>query len=778
LHGVGALEAAVSILERLGATQKWAIRMIVLFACATAAAAAVAQETGGPESATPPDEPALITADELVYDETLGIVTARGNVEVSQGSRLLRADTVTYDRRTEIVAASGNVVLLEEDGTYFFADYVELSDDLKDGLVERIGVLLADNSRIAGNSGLRQLGQRTEIDRAVYSPCALCADDPRRPPLWQIRAVRVTHDTATQDVVYHDAFFDFFGIPVIYLPYFSHPDPSVKQRSGLLAPSIGSTANLGPFLGLQYYFGIAPNQDATLGVTFTRDSGVKLGGQYRYQFDRGFVQFDGSVNRSSRRTDRNGQEVLLPADWRWHLFGTARYDIDEHWRAGVDIARTSDSTYLKAFDISDDDVLTNRAFAEGFYGLSYATVEAYDFQDLRDPPGDSPAIVPWAQGSYVSEPGIAWGGQWFANGSVINLYRDEAPTRSDPTAGVDTRRLSTQVGWQREIYTDIGVVVTARASARADFYWSDNVPGLEKTPLTEDDVTAARVYPVGTIIARYPLVGTIGESFQQLVEPVVAFTAAPNYGDQDTIPNNDSIDVEFDEINLFGDNRFPGLDRVESGQRVTYGLRYGLYGPDGTSSSAFLGQSFRFQEDDTFSTSSGLRDELSDIVGRVTVHPAPFLDLDWRFRLDADNLYSRNQNLLLSAGPDWLKLNGVYSLIDNQDDQEVLVEDQEQIRLGVVTQVDDFWTVGGGAIYDLRSAEPVSYRAGLRYADECFIISAAVERDFNDDPDLRDGFSFYLSIGLKNLGYDPSLPLTEDSDITRSPFDVGGAPRY
>jgi lipopolysaccharide export system protein LptA len=56
------------------------------------------------------DVPVLMTADELLFDDELGIATAKGNVEISQSGRVLLADTVSYNQRDDVVSASGNVI--------------------------------------------------------------------------------------------------------------------------------------------------------------------------------------------------------------------------------------------------------------------------------------------------------------------------------------------------------------------------------------------------------------------------------------------------------------------------------------------------------------------------------------------------------------------------------------------------------------------------------------------------------------------------------------------
>lgn len=744
----------------------------------TPSAAPAAPQPSQPAAPAGQQQPPVISADELIYDQTLGLVTARGKVEIHQNHQILRADQVTYNQKTQVVAASGNVTLVQPGGEVMFGEYAELTDDMKDGFIQQVSLILADNSRMIGNSAVRERGEVTTIDRAVYSPCNLCKDDPSRPPLWQIRAVRVTSDAVSKDIIYHDAFIDLFGVPLFYTPYFSMPDPSVDRRSGFLFPTFGSTSDVGPFFGLQYYFDISPDQDATLGALITRDNGPMFSGQYRKRFDKGLVTLEGSVNQSGYlKLNQNGSTDFRPQQFRWHFFGSARYDFDQNWRFGADINRTSDRTYLDDFNISSADVLQSRAYAEGFYGLNYISVEALDWQDLRAPGtgigsrGFSPTILPWAQASYVSEPNTAvFGGQWFVNASAINLLRDYDPTTGDPDRGLDTRRLSSQLGWQREIYTDAGIVLSARAYMRGDLYQSSEVPdGVEDGEVRlRDNVVGGRLFPAVNVTARYPFVGQLG-SYQQMIEPIVSFSASTSIDSSNKdIPNNDSADIEFDEINLFSENRFPGLDRVETGEHVSYGLRYGLYGADGSSATAFFGQSYRFQEDDDFSEASGLRDKFSDYVGRVTLHPGPYLNLDWRFRLDKDNFYSRRQYVQASTAPaDWLNLNVDYSLLDDEgEDAEGNSFNQQQLGAGASAKISDYWTLSTGMTYDIEGMRPYRYSLGAQYADECFIFGVTAQRQFTTAEDQKEGYSFFVTLSLKNLG---EVPLKFSSEQSRTP---------
>src|SRR6185503_13099751 len=169
------------------------------------------------------DQPVLVSADELQYQQDLGLVIAKGHVELSQEGQVLLADTVTYNQRTDTVTASGHVSITQPTGDIAFADYMELRNNFHDGFIKDVRMLLFDGSRLAGNTARRVGGVRTEMRRAVYSPCQLCAADPTAPPVWQIKAEDAVDDKDLLIVEYHDAIMEIAGIPVMWSPYFSHP---------------------------------------------------------------------------------------------------------------------------------------------------------------------------------------------------------------------------------------------------------------------------------------------------------------------------------------------------------------------------------------------------------------------------------------------------------------------------------------------------------------------------------------------------------------------------
>lgn len=684
--------------------------------------------------------PSVFKADELAYDRTLDLVTASGNVEIAQGDRVLLADTVTYNQRTGTVTAAGNVTLLEPSGDVVFAEYVELTDALREGVVRDIRVLLADRSRFAANSAVRAAGNVTTLSKAVYSPCELCPDDPDRPPLWQIKAVRIVHDQERHDISYEDSWLEIFGVPVAYTPYFQHADPTVKRRTGLLAPSYGQSSNLGTFIETPLYVVLAPNRDLTFSPKFTTKEGAVFSGEYRALTRTGRFTIEGSVTRTDERDERDVKTGRL--ETRGHIRGNGLFQIDETWRWGFDAYRATDDTYLSKYGIDSSDTLTSHLFAEGFRGRSYAAAEGFLFQGLEedDDPGQTPYVTPQFDINLVGRPRDD-GSYATVDLNGLVLTRDE---------GTDSRRLSFDAAWHVPRVGSAGDIWDLTASLRGDAYDADDVSVQGRGTATESGF-AGRLLPQLSLAWRWPWVRHQGTT-TQLVEPIAVGTVSPYGGNPQRIPNEDSTDFELTDINLFEPQRFPGLDRVEGGPRVAYGLRLGVFGAGGGRTTALVGQSYRAHDDDTFEVGSGLESDFSDFVGRVELAPGANVDVAYRFRLDKDNLEFRRNEVEATFGPRELQLTLTYlSLADKTSGVED-PERREEINLAGRVEFLRYWTLTADARRDLTGDGFVTAGGGLVYEDECIALGVRVRRRFTSDRDAPEDTSVLFVVKLRNLG--------------------------
>ncbi len=199
----------------------------------------------------------LVQADEIRYDNANDLVSAIGNVQIYYSGATLEAYKVIYDQKTKRLHAEGNARLTEADGKVSYGQQLDLSDDFRDGFIDSLRLETADETRMAAARADRTGANYTVFSSGVYTACEPCKDNPLKPPLWQVKAVRIIHDQANQMMYFEDAKIEFFGVPLAYFPYFSAPDPSVKRKSGFLMPIISTSSAYGLGIETPYYFGRA-----------------------------------------------------------------------------------------------------------------------------------------------------------------------------------------------------------------------------------------------------------------------------------------------------------------------------------------------------------------------------------------------------------------------------------------------------------------------------------------------------------------------------------------
>lgn len=699
----------------------------------------------------PQEDPVLITADSLEYDQQKGIVKASGNVEVSRrtqagiegltppAERVLLADTVIYYENKGLIDARGHVALIEPTGEVVFADAVKITDDLKYGTIKDLRARMSDNSRLAAVGARREAGIRTEMRKGVYTPCEQCKEDPDSEPLWQVRAHKIVHDQQTHDMEYYDAFLDVYGIPIFYTPYLSHPDPTVKQRSGLLPPTYGRSSDLGFLVGIPYYWAIDESEDLVLRPIITQNQGPVFSTEYRNRLAHGEMNFSGSITEADF-TNSSGETKENVV--RGHIFSESRFDMGDMWRGGFDIARASDDTYLSRYNFPAPNVLTSRGFMEGFDQRNYADINIYAFQGLRptDDADTTPLVAPLMNYNYFGMP-LGHGSYITFDSSIMSLTRYE---------GVDSHRLSLLGGWHLPFTGDNGDIFEISAMTQGDFYYVSNVPDPDLMPGSTFNGVTGRVFPQVKFLWRYPLVRAY-KSQRQLIEPVAAIIAGPNGSNPDSIPNEDSASVEFDDTNLFALNRFPGVDQVDSGQRIDYGLNTGIYGANGGSITAFLGESYRFDEESPFLFGTGLEDQLSDFVGRIRIVPRRNLDILYRFRFDKDSLRPRRNEVAMAVGPPAFNFSANYVRLDAESANGGF-DRREELFARARARLTDYWRLIGTTRQDLANGINLQYRFGLTYEDECFIMDGSFIHKAFRDREIQPSDTFLVRFVFKRLG--------------------------
>ena len=307
--------------------------------------------------------------------------------------------------------------------------------------------------------------------------------------------------------------------------------------------------------------------------------------------------------------------------------------------------------------------------------------------------------------------------------------------------------MSLRPGYEISHITDIGLVGTFKTSLQADLYNVDQIQDPTVSQNANTSVTG-RFLPRGTVEVRYPFVRSSG-SVRQLIEPLAMVTATPNGQNPTNIPDEDSVVYEADDTNLFSEDRLPGGDRVESGQRVAYGVKLGVYGSGDGRTTAFIGQSYRFSEDQNLNDQNLIEEDFSDIVGRLEVQPNRYANILYRFAFAPDKAFEPRRNeVTFGLGPVAYRLTGSYSYVGATPQ----FDEREELTLALDTQITDHWSMRLTTQQDLAAGQSLRHSGLLRYQDECIIFDIQGTRSFFRDEDVEPSDSILFRIRFKNLG--------------------------
>ena len=725
---------------------------------------AVAQDLQDRSLPPPPPESALPTpatedqidfsSDLLQYDSNAEIVTATGEVRLLRDGNRLRADRVTWNRKTGQVVADGNIAVTNPEGDVAYGDRIELTDSLKDGVVENMLVVLDEGGRIAAKRGTRSENGVVTVESAAYTPCAVTnsAGCPKEPS-WKITAIKVRYDPARKRIRYTGAGLTIFGLPTIPLPSFSHSIGDGSD-SGLLAPSIRLDRVNGVEVAVPYYFNLAPNRDLTITPHVFTAVLPMLQAEYRSLSSKGAYRVQGYATASRRSDDLvlgitpTGSEQ----SFRGYADAVGRFQLDPNWSVSGSLRYTTDQTFLRRYDISRDDRLRNNVTVERIDRDSMLSISGWAVQTLRV--GDDQGMQP------IALPEIDYRRRF--NGLLGGVAQVQLNTLAlTRTEGQDTQRAFVAARWDLTRYTPLGQEVTFTAYARADAYNAHDTIDTAVLSYRGNEGFTPRGIAAAAVDIRWPFVGAIGRGTQR-ISPRVQLVVSPKIANL-AVPNEDARAVDLEDSNLFALNRFAGYDRFEDSSRVTYGLDYALDLP-GVAVSATIGQSYRASERASILPSgTGLDDRFSDFVGRTDIRFRELVTFTHRYRLDKDGLKVRRNEVDATVGSRRTYVQVGYLRLNRDITELEDLQDREEVRVAGRVAFGPFWSAFASGTIDLTDKsedslslsdgyDPIRHRLGVQYEDDCLRLGLTWKRDYQRIGDARSGSSYLVTLALKNLG--------------------------
>ena len=723
-----------------------------------------------------PDEKMLVESDQLVYDYDNETVSAVGNVRIYYAGFTLEAERVTYDQRSGRLIASGNVKLVEPSGAAFYSDYFDITDDFRDGFVESLRVETPDETHFTAARAERSGGATTTFFDSTYTACEPCKDNPNKPPLWNVRATKIIIDHNEQMVYFTDARLEFFGMSMVYLPYFAVPDPSVQRKSGWLAPSFGYEDRVGVFVSTPYYWAPAPNYDITFAPTIYSRQGLLADIEWRHRLANGAYTIRGA-----------GIYQLDPAafagtdgdrEFRGGLRTTGEFYINQDWTFGWDGTLSTDRAFTRNYDVLNDDTAetTSTVHLTGIGDRNFFEARASYYQILTDTSAGEQYeesrqgyVAPVIDYHKIADYEV-FGGELSYTTNIANVIRAEDDTFAniDPppaeffhgTAGT-TLRATQEIAWQNRIVSPMGQVITPFASVRGDaFYLTGQTAAAMGNGLT-GDATAYRFMPAVGVEWSWPILARSGDD-THIIEPIAQIIARPNEMGAGTLPNNDAQSLVFDVSNLWDHNKFSGFDRVEGGTRANIGVRYYGAFANGASIEGAFGQSIHLagvnpynpEASDHLSNvgaASGLETNFSDYVAGLAIDTGLGPRLSARARFDESTCDINRAELQATSalGPVTASANYIYL---RSDPNSGLDQPSAAIRAAGSINFAENWRAFGSVTFDVTESALAGDSFGIAYDDECLTLSIAYSETRQGYTDIEPTRALSFRLQLRTLG--------------------------
>ena len=626
-------------------------------------------------------------------------------------AKTIKSDSIEYNVKTEEMKASGNTEITNASGQRIKSNSLTISKDKNSVSSNDIELWLGKHVYIRAKEITRD-GVETVAKNAEFTACDECDDYGNA---WEISSKKVIHDSNEKMLYFHNASFWVYDntFPILWLPYYEMPDPSVKYKTGFLNPSFNSTNDMGLQINIPFYVNFSNTHDLTTTFSYLTKENPLFQAEHRLNLRHSEFRTKGSFTHN-----KEGEN-------RWHIYNNDKIELGENARAYVYIARTSDKTYLQKYDFYDyQPYLDSGAKLELFGQTSYVVADTHIFQELRQARGNqhsiSGNILPNIRGTYQTDP--------FFKETYLNLSSDILGVSGDDSNSQrligEARIISPWTLW-------FGNRVTASVAARYDIYNFDKTPIYENGQQQDSfSGVKSRFLPSGYVEWGLPLY-SVKNTWTYIIEPRARLTIM-QHTNKDSVfaVNNDSAGRFLSDTTLFSNNRFAGLDVWENGNFIDYGARWAAFN-DNHNIEIFLGQTYDFNTDSTDKdfNDNGFRNGFSDYVGRIA-YSRKYFQIASRFRFDREDLgLSHIENSL------YFGKNGYYLTLGHiWDTQPIDVfsttdKNTHEISAGGGIPLTDRFRIAGSVIYNAYEHLIQRRSAGIYYEHPCYHFSLEYSRD-------------------------------------------------
>ena len=587
-----------------------------------------------------------------------------------------------------------------------------------------------NDPKLSGKSAFTD-DDKTKVFKTVFSTCNMINKSCRG---WELQSEEFTHDKKKKLFEYKNSWLKVFNKKLFYFPYFSHPDPSVKRKSGFLTPTYQSSNNLGKSVNIPYFYVLSDAKDMTFNPRIYSDNDFILQAEYREVFENSNLISDFSINSDEENTNT-------------HFFAEYEGNLNSGTEFDLQIQSVSNDNYLQIHHLGnkqtsplviDESLLTSQlTLDKDFDEKTNLNTSFIVYEDLSKTDNDRYQYI-FPDFNFTKDLDIdeSYNGnfRFTSSGFQKNYDTNKYEVLFNNDFLFESYKFVSQGG----ISTDYDLLLK-------------NFNAYAENSSTYEDKNDHEIYSTILLKSELPLKKELSNS-NNFLKPVISARFSP-----DNAKNISTEDIRLNYDNLFSLNRIGRTDMVEGGRSVSIGLEFENQNLSNEKIFGFkIGNVIKDKQNSKLPTKSKLDQTRSDLVGDISFNINDNLDVDYKFSYDRDLDHSNYDSLGLN-----FKINNFVTGFDYVAESKEL-GNTETIKNNTKLNFTEEHSLSFNTAKDLKNDFTEYVNLIYQYETDCLSASIEYNKKFYRDGNL---------IPVKNLQFVIRfIPFTEIRGSAGSAF--------
>ena len=653
-------------------------------------------------------------------------------IEDTEGNLYKLKDKYEFDIIDKIIKSRNSIIIDSNNNKYIFENLIinlqnnEIAGKEVKVEFEKSYFGNPNNDPILKGRSAHSNDEELNIYKAVFSTCNI---DDRECRGWELNTEEFRHDKKNKIFEYKDSWLKIFDFKLLYLPYFNHPDPTVKRKSGFLAPSYSTSESLGNAINFPYFKVLGNDKDITFNPRYYADKSFLLQNEYRQILKDSKITSDFSF-------------LIGDSGTKGHLFFNQIGKLKENVNFEFNLQNVEGDNYLKNYRLSetsniitDDNLLLSNLDLDWKFSDSELNTSFKVFEDLSRSYSDRYQYV-FPDFNFYKSIKIPdnYNGDFNFNSYGFNKNYDTNINESVITNDFIFSSI--------DFINSMGISSNYNALLKNSNSYANNSSNFEEN-------SSYDLFGTVKVDMSLPLQKKL-ENFTHYLKPVMSFRYSPN-GNSDLA----SKDVLLNYDNVFSLNRIGSQHQVEGGESVSLGLEFkrsDIYGKDILDFN--IANVLKSKENIYLPSKSKLNKTRSDIFGNLNYYLTEELKVGYSFSYDRDLEYTNLEQFNLEYGVNNFFTNFTYYREDND------IGDKETFKNKSSLNISNENKLSFEVTKDLRDDFTQYYDIIYSYETDCISIDLKYNKSFFRDGNLEPNKSLsfllkiipFTEIGVPNVG--------------------------